>query len=131
MKTTALIIIAGILIGGLIIASTYAQDEMAVIDNSIFKNPERPPALFRHDDHNEKAGIEECIECHHVYDEDGVRDEYESSEDQMCSECHGLVASDNKLPLMKAFHQNCKGCHKEKKSGPVMCGECHEKESEA
>jgi hypothetical protein len=26
---------------------------------------------------------------------------------------------------MKAFHLNCKGCHQERKKGPVMCGECH------
>jgi hypothetical protein len=29
--------------------------------------------------------------------------------------------------LRKAFHFNCKGCHQNKKQGPVMCGECHVK----
>jgi hypothetical protein len=130
MNMKASLSMACLLIGGLIIASTYAQDELMLIDNSVFENPERPPAVFPHDSHNEKAGIEECNECHHIY-EDGVRDEYESSEDQMCSECHEFKASDNKLPLMKAFHQNCKGCHTEKKSGPVMCGECHKNENRA
>jgi hypothetical protein len=26
---------------------------------------------------------------------------------------------------MKAYHDLCKGCHLEYKTGPVMCGECH------
>lgn len=119
-----------ILVVGLVYVSTYAQEEMTVIDNSVFENPQRPPAVFEHDDHNEKAGIEECMACHHVY-EDGVLDEYESSEEQLCSECHESKASENKLPLMKAFHKDCKGCHKEKKKGPIMCGECHKKVSKA
>jgi hypothetical protein len=26
---------------------------------------------------------------------------------------------------MKAFHIHCKSCHREKKKGPLMCGQCH------
>jgi hypothetical protein len=33
------------------------------------------------------ALIEDCNECHHVY-EDGEKLEDESSEDSSCSECH-------------------------------------------
>lgn len=116
----------GVVVLGLLFASIHAQEEMTVIDNSVFTNPVRPPAVFRHDEHNEEAGVEECMECHHVYEE-GVLQEHESSEDQLCSECHALEASGNRLPLMKAFHRNCKGCHRQEKSGPIMCGECHKK----
>ena len=110
----------------LFLATIHAQEDLTRIDNSVFTKAVRPAVLFQHDEHNQKAGIDECNECHHIY-EDGERLEYESSEDQMCSECHTLQPSDNPLPLMKAFHKNCKGCHTEKKSGPIMCGECHTK----
>ncbi len=124
MKQKTLTLTTCLLMIGLVCLWAYAQDDPMVIDNSVFESPARPAAAFQHDEHNEKAGIEECIECHHIY-EDGVLQEYESSEDQLCSECHGVESSDNTLPLMKAFHKNCKGCHTEKKAGPVMCGECH------
>jgi hypothetical protein len=29
--------------------------------------------------------------------------------------------------LMRAFHMNCKGCHVQRRQGPVVCGECHQK----
>ena len=51
--------------------------------------------------------------------------EDESSEDQRCFECHEVEASGQRPALMKAFHKNCKGCHQEKKNGPIMCGQCH------
>ena len=62
-----------------------------------------------------------------IVDENGKLAEDESSEDQRCSDCHELARSGNKPVLMKAFHASCKGCHKEKKKGPVICGQCHVK----
>ena len=109
----------------LIFGSAYSQEEMVVISPDDFEDPQRPAAVFRHDEHNELAEIEECNECHHVYDDDGKLVEDESSEDQQCADCHELTASGRQLALMKAFHTNCKGCHKKKKNGPVMCGQCH------
>ena len=126
MYRNTLCALSGICALILLFTTTHAQEEIASIDNSVFSKPVRPPAVFRHDQHNEEAGIDECNECHHIY-EDGERLEYESSEDQMCSDCHSLAPSDNGPTLMKAFHRNCKGCHAERKDGPVMCGECHVK----
>jgi hypothetical protein len=103
---------------------TFAQEDMEVIENYGFSKKQRPPAVFRHDEHNENAEIEECNECHHVY-EDGERLEDESSEDQSCADCHSEKGSDNAPRLIKAFHLNCKGCHQAAKKGPIMCGECH------
>ena len=103
---------------------TPAQEDMVVIDNSVFENPQRPPAVFKHDEHNELAQIEECNECHHVYEE-GKRLEDESSEDQRCAECHELHDVGDKPGLVKAFHTNCKSCHREQKREPLMCGQCH------
>jgi hypothetical protein len=114
------------LIIGIVLASTsaWSQDDMTIVDNASFDNPQRTPSVFVHDAHNEAAGIDDCAECHHVY-EDGKRLEDESSEDQSCSECHDLKGSGDTPSLIKAFHTNCKGCHQAQKKGPIMCGECH------
>ena len=105
--------------------SADSQEDMVAINSDAFESPRRPPAVFRHDTHNELAKIEECNVCHHVYDENGRPEEDESSEDQRCSDCHAIEASGRQPALMKAFHTNCKGCHKLKKMGPTMCGQCH------
>ena len=127
MQKLCVYLSAALIISGLIFVSAYSQeDEMLVVDNKVFENPQRPAAAFRHDEHNENAAIEECNICHHIY-EDGKLLEDESSEDQLCSECHDLTASGNQPALRKAFHINCKGCHKKNGKGPIMCGECHKK----
>ena len=100
-----------------------SQEDLEYIDNTVFENPQRPPAVFHHEEHNENAGLDDCNRCHHLYEE-GVYIEDEDSTDQSCSECHELDDKE-KLPLMKVFHLNCKGCHQEQEQGPVACGECH------
>ena len=108
-----------------IVTHAFPQEDMKFITNDAFDKTRRPPAVFRHDAHNELAQIEECYICHHVYDEKGLLVEDDSSEDQRCWDCHQLKASGRKPALMKAFHLNCKGCHKKRKEGPTMCGQCH------
>lgn len=103
----------------------HSQEDMQFVSADAFVKPRRPPAVFRHDEHNELAGLDECYVCHHVYDDNGKLVEDESSEDQQCSNCHELARSGKKPALMKAFHDNCKGCHKLSKKGPLMCGQCH------
>ncbi|MFC1879920.1 acidic tetraheme cytochrome c3 TmcA [Thermodesulfobacteriota bacterium] len=110
----------------ILILQGFAQEDMVVVESDGFGKQRRPPAVFKHDDHNENAQIEECNECHHVY-ENGERLADESSEDQMCADCHTEKTSGSQPGLRKAFHLNCKGCHQTKKQGPVMCGECHVK----
>ena len=105
-------------------ANVHAQEDMTVIDNQVFANPRRPPAVFVHDRHNQLAAIEECNICHHVY-EDGELIADESSEDQSCADCHEMQDDGRKPGLMMAFHTNCKSCHREKKKGPLMCAQCH------
>jgi hypothetical protein len=123
---TKITLIALSLLIGIVLAitSAWSQDDMTVVDNSAFDNPQRPPSVFVHDEHNETAGIDDCAECHHVY-EDGKRVEDESSEGESCSDCHDLQGSGDQPSLIKAFHENCKGCHQEQGKGPIMCGECH------
>lgn len=108
----------------LAVMSGFSQDDVTTVEDSAFEEKMRPSVPFMHDEHNETAEIEECNICHHVY-EDGEKDEYESSEDMECSECHELDDSGNPMSLVKIYHVQCKRCHQEKKSGPIMCGECH------
>ncbi|MDQ1331748.1 MAG: hypothetical protein QG578_2016 [Thermodesulfobacteriota bacterium] len=102
--------------------TAYSQENVKSVQDSAFKTKMRPGAVFLHDEHNEKAEIGDCGTCHHVY-KDGVKIEDETSEDKECSECHKI--SGNPVPLAVKYHLRCKGCHEEKKAGPVTCSECH------
>ena len=115
------------LIGIIVLAglTAYAQEDIEFVEDSGFATNMRPLPAFMHDEHNEKAGIEDCIECHHVYDNAGNRLEDESSEDQECSECHGAEGDEYPMELVRRYHMNCRGCHQAEKAGPVTCGTCH------
>jgi len=124
MRRQSAVILIIALIPFLLVLPAFSQEDMVAVEGDSFEKQRRPAAVFRHDDHNETAELEECNECHHVY-ENGERLADESSEDQRCSDCHTEKTSDSQPGLRKAFHLNCKGCHQIKKQGPVMCGECH------
>lgn len=124
MKKISVIGILAAMATILFFGTVYSQEDITVVDNTVFDNPQRPAAVFIHDEHNETAELEECSECHHIY-EDGKKVEDESSEDQRCSDCHEQNGSDDMPQLMNAFHANCKGCHLAQKKGPLTCGECH------
>ncbi len=95
------------------------------MDTSAFETLRRPAALFDHDAHNEKAGLEDCAVCHHVW-ENGKIVEDESSEDSSCSECHGLKPGpENSMALANAYHTQCRTCHIDAGKGPLLCGQCH------
>jgi hypothetical protein len=127
MQRPVILLVTVILGIVLVIATAYSQEDMQFVDNAEFDNPQRPPATFNHDVHNETAEIDDCGECHHLYDENGQKLEGESSEDQMCSDCHGPEDEGRKPRLMKAYHLNCKGCHVESQKGPILCAQCHAK----
>ena len=124
MKNYALLIFTSLLSIMLIFSSARSQEDLKFVPVDAFENPRRPPAVFRHDEHNELAGIEECSVCHHVY-EDGRLVEDESSEDQRCADCHEMQDVGRKPGLVEAFHANCKSFHRQKEKGPLMCGQCH------
>jgi len=123
MRQLKLILVVPALVGILLLPA-FSQEDMEVVDCGSFSKKQRPPVVFRHDEHNEKSEIEDCSECHHIY-ENGEKLEDESSEDQSCADCHDEQNAGKKLGLRKAFHTNCKGCHLAKNQGPVMCGKCH------
>jgi len=108
------------------VGPVFSQVEEPLLLGQDFHPRQRPGVIFDHDAHNEKAGIEDCNVCHHVY-RDGKLVPDESSEDQKCSDCHKQKSSDGSTPLMKAYHERCKGCHVKEKKGPITCGECHKR----
>ena len=123
-KTVALLIGMVVLACMLALMPVYSQEDMTSLKDDAFGEGQRPAAAFVHEDHNEKAEIEECNACHHVH-KDGELVEDESSEDMGCSDCHNVKEGYPTRPLMKAYHDLCGGCHKEKGPGPITCGECH------
>lgn len=126
MKKAGIYTILAMVIFSFGCGSSYSQEKVPRADNSAFENPRRVPSIFKHDEHDEEAGIEECNVCHHVY-KNGKKVEGETSEEQLCSECHKEKSSGDMPSLRKAYHIQCKGCHIKQRFGPVMCGECHVK----
>jgi hypothetical protein len=108
-------------------AVAYGQEDMVVVDHTAFGKARRSPARFVHDEHNEAAGLEDCAQCHHVYDTNGKRDANDSSEGQPCADCHALEDQGAVPGLRKAFHRSCTGCHQAQGSGPITCAQCHTK----
>lgn len=106
--------------------SSAVANEETMIDISAFQKTDRPVVMFSHDNHNEKAELEECNICHHVYENNQLVAD-ESSEDQTCSDCHNAGIKAAPLSLITAFHNRCKGCHLQLKKGPFLCSECHKK----
>lgn len=127
MKVTGWVSIVFMVVFCVWVGHGSAQEEMRLVDNSVFEKITRPAAVFEHDRHNEISQLDDCIVCHHVY-ENGKQSEDESSEDMRCVDCHDGSKEGPQLLLRKAYHQNCKGCHLERKAGPILCGECHKKE---
>ena len=68
--------------------------------------------------HSTHANIP-CTDCHHPVE--GVEEI-----DYRCHNCHTQESKDS-LTTKKAFHKNCRDCHKklEIESVPKKCKECH------
>lgn len=126
MRIVIIMFLAGIVaVSGFSIA--VSQDEITQLSNEEFAPDRRAPAVFNHDEHNELAGIEECSGCHHGGSE-GVIDFDDSSEGTPCVDCHPVKAENGETPLMRAYHRQCIGCHKQEDKGPQACGSCHVKQ---
>ena len=85
---------------------------MAVADNKGPAEIKLPASMgeitFNHAEH--QGRIADCKTCHH------------EGEGTACRSCHGTKPDVPKAK--KAFHDKCKGCHKEQ-NGPTKCKQCH------
>ncbi|MCK9239531.1 acidic tetraheme cytochrome c3 TmcA [Desulfocurvus sp.] len=104
--------------------TAWSQDDIVELKAEAFGTHLRPAAVFKHDEHNEKAGLDDCARCHHYY-EDGKLVEGQDSVGTPCSDCHALKGAGGQPGLREAYHRQCKDCHVEKAAGPLACGECH------
>lgn len=136
LRTAYLLIALGLSLFGMLSpgfsqGSDVGQEAAEIIrmDTSAFESLRRPAAVFDHDTHNETAGLDECSTCHHVW-ENGTLVADESSEDSPCAECHGITPGpDNTMALANAYHTQCRTCHIDQGKGPLLCGQCHKKET--
>jgi hypothetical protein len=85
----------------------WAVDDPLILDNKFGK------VELSH----EKHSALKCQDCHHTLEEG-------QESPQKCGECHNEGAD---VGRKKAFHDNCKGCHKKMAQGPTKCKECHQK----
>jgi hypothetical protein len=108
------------------------EREYMILDKDVFKIRKKGPVKFSHDAHMDEYGLA-CTDCHHDY-QNGKNVWTEDDEVKTCETCHDPVETRGTVyNLQKAFHSNCKGCHKEVNEGegkevaPFKCSGCHEK----
>jgi len=106
----------------------FAQMELIIIDNKVYKSKSRSPVKFNHYNHMAIDGGS-CTDCHHRFENGkNVIEPNELSDDNKsiyCSHCHS-----NPSDLQRAYHRSCIRCHESmiknnKAAGPRLCGECH------
>jgi hypothetical protein len=112
-------------------ASGSGEFDVIILDNEGYKRDRRGPVTFSHKKHALNYRVL-CWECHHVYeDEENTWAPWQGT--RKCRECHDPVKrSVSETRLQRAFHLNCKVCHKElavreKEAGSFReCTGCHE-----
>ena len=102
------------------------------IDNQDYEKKKKGPVYFTHRKHAYNYKIL-CWECHHDFD-DGKNIWSPWNEMLNCVDCHDPREKVDNMPnLQKAYHLNCKNCHKTmardgKQTGPhKKCAGCHMK----
>jgi hypothetical protein len=99
--------------------------------NDVFGHRQRPPVQFLEKYHDLHMEDQDCLECHHKYENgENILDEGDLEEGDpeiLCSSCHN---NNVKYDLQQAFHRQCMDCHDrlsaaKMKTGPSLCGECH------
>jgi len=118
-------------------AAVVESPDEVIIDNEGWPTDTYEPVTLTHNKHVTEYNVQ-CKDCHHVY-EDGKNVWEPGQPVQKCIECHNVLklgkelreASDEekKLSMHKAYHDNCVGCHRTEKKGPVKCLECHAKKA--
>ena len=106
--------------------AAFSRKILKTVSDSAFTKQTRPAVAFFHDAHNERAEIEDCNVCHHMF-ENGERLVDDDSIEWNVRNVHYSKMQDDVADLIRVYHLQCSGCHLKQKTGPVMCGECHRK----
>jgi hypothetical protein len=122
MDRKVISIVAAMLFFGslLMLQGVFGQPDSITIENpGLYATDKYQGAPFGHKKHAD--GIKNCKECHHTWKE--------GEEVKKCTACH---TKDSKITAKKAFHANCRGCHRalkkeSKAAGPTACTKCHPK----
>ena len=103
---------------------------LILLNNQGYKKKRKGPVEFTHKKHVYQYRLF-CWDCHHDY-KDGQNVWVPWGETKRCNQCHDPKSKEhNKIMLQKAFHYQCKGCHKDlakkkMKTGAYRkCGGCH------
>ena len=124
------ILIIGTVLALLASSALAHYPEKIKIDEAAKK---QPAVMFDHAKHGDKL-VDKCGTCHHtqkdITKEVALANKVEIKK---CSTCH-LDPKDAKIPSQREmsltknpFHIRCISCHKEKKTGPTACNQCHKK----
>ncbi|MBN2034101.1 MAG: cytochrome c3 family protein [Deltaproteobacteria bacterium] len=113
-------------------SATSSNSDVIIINNDDYKSKRRGPVTFTHLKHAKEYGVS-CWECHHEF-EDNLNIWVPWSDTGRCADCHDPKGDEEMVGLQKAYHANCRDCHRvldkqNKKTGPARgCFGCHEKE---
>ena len=104
--------------------------DVILINNEGYERERKGPVEFTHKKHALDYKIS-CWDCHHDY-KDGQNIWAPWGVTRKCSYCHDPAKKEvTNTKLQKAFHYNCKKCHrilaeKGQESGPYRhCNDCH------
>jgi hypothetical protein len=121
-------IIAGLVFFGslIVLQGVFGQQEAKEVINIEYPEhhtKDRYQAVqFAHKKHAD--AYKDCKTCHHTWKE--------GENVKKCVECHKKETKDSAIKLEKAFHNNCRNCHRNlkkagKATGPTICTKCHPK----
>ena len=104
--------------------------DVIIIDNKDYKKDRKGPVTFNHKKHAWEYKVF-CWQCHHDYKEgENVWAAWGTT--KKCSQCHNpIIEQGAAMKLKKAYHVNCKTCHKElavfgeQPSEYRKCNRCH------
>jgi hypothetical protein len=115
------------------VAQSPEPPDEVKIENEGYKADRMGPVPFSHKKHVEEYQVK-CDACHHQYS-DGENVWKLGDPVKKCVECHNPLKEEVEgLDLKKAFHDNCRNCHKEAvakgntNAPDRKCMACHVKE---
>ena len=111
---------------------TGQPPDEVMIENEGYAADKKGPVPLSHKKHAEEYQAA-CTDCHHEY-ADGENVWKQGDPVKKCADCHNPVKEEAEgLDLKKAFHDNCKNCHKEAVANgntnapDKKCTACHAK----